>query len=135
MSDAGWALQKAMFDALSADAALNSILGAPPRLYDSAPKAAPFPYVVFGDARATSIAGADGLVEHDIRLNIHSRYDGRREVKDVITAILSALDGAALTLAGFALVNLRATFTDIIHRQEADAFIGVIRFRAVTERL
>ena len=134
MSDAGWALQKAMFDAMSADPALQSILGAPPRIYDSAPKSAAFPHVVFGDAREARIAGADGLVEHDIRLNIHSRYDGRREVKDAVTAILSALDGAALTLAGFALVSLRATFTDIIHRQEADAFIGIIRFRAVTEK-
>ncbi len=135
MSAAGWALQKAIHDALAADAAVQAVVGNPPRVYDSAPKTGAFPFIAFGDARETKIAGADGLAEHDIRINVHSRYEGRREVKDAVTAILSALDDAPLTLAGFALISLRATFSDIIHRQDADAFLGVIRFRAVTEKL
>ena len=135
MSDAGWALQKAIYDALVSDAALKALVGDPPRVYDSAPKTGPYPFISFGDAREARIEGADALIEHDVRINIHSRYDGRREVKDVITATLSVLDDAPLALSGFALISLRATFSDIIHRQEADAFLGVIRFRAVTEKL
>lgn len=133
MSGAGWALQKAIFETLSADPALQALIGNPPRVHDARPANAVFPHVVFGDAREAKIAGADALVEHDLRIAIHSRYEGRREVKDIVTALLSALDDAPLTLAGYALVSLRATFSDIIHRQDADVYQGAIRFRAVTE--
>ncbi len=140
MSAAGWALQKAIHAALTADATLKTLIGDPPRVHDSAPRQmtgaqGPFPFVVYGDARAAKIPGSDDLVEHDIRLNVHSRYEGRREVKDIVTAILSALDGAALALDGFYLVSLRASFTDIFHRPDADAHQGLIRFRAVTEAM
>lgn len=133
MSAAGWALQKAMFETLAADPALKALIGDPPRVFDLPPVKGPFPFVVFGDARETKIPGADGLVEHDIRLAIHSRYEGRREVKDIVTAILSALDEAPLVLAEFRLVSLRAAFSDIFHRPDADAHQGLVRFRAVTE--
>jgi len=134
MSGAGWALQKAVYQTLQADAALKSLIGDPPRVFDAAPRNGPFPFVVFGDARETRIAGADALVEHDVRINVHSRYEGRREAKEIVTAIVSALDDAPLILDGFALISLRATFSDIVHRQEIDAWQGVIRFRAVTEK-
>ncbi|MFZ5618824.1 MAG: DUF3168 domain-containing protein [Pseudomonadota bacterium] len=134
MSAAGWALQKAIFDALSADAALKALIGDPPRVFDIAPLRGPFPFVVFGDAREAKVSGADNLIEHDIRFAVHSRYEGRREVKDIVTAIVSALDEAPLALAGFHLISLRAAFSDIFHRPDADAYQGLIRFRAVTER-
>jgi hypothetical protein len=135
MSAAGWEIQKAIYAALLADPVLQTLIGDPPRLYDAAPINTPFPFVVFGDARETKISGADALLDHDVRLAIHSRYDGRREVKDIITAILSVLDDAPLTLTGYALISLRATFTDIFHRQESDVHQGLIRFRAVTEKV
>lgn len=134
MSEAGWALQKAIYAALAADAALKALIGDPPRLYDFAPSKAVFPHVAFGDARETKIPGADQLIEHDVRINIHSRYEGRREVKDIVTAILSAIDDVPLIVPGYALISLRATFSDVIHRREPDAWQGVIRFRAVTEK-
>lgn len=133
MSVAGAALQKAIYETLRADAALKTLIGDPPRVYDAPPRAAAFPFVVFGAARETRIAGADGLLEHDIRLAVHSRYEGRREARDIVTAILSALDDAPLLLEGAHLVSLRAGFSDIIHRPDADAQQGLIRFRAVTE--
>ena len=134
MSEAGWALQKAIYAALLADNALKAMIGDPPRVYDFAPSQPVFPHVAFGDARETKIAGADALIEHDIRLIVHSRYEGRREVKDIVTALLSALDDAPLVVPGYALISLRATFSDVIHRREPDAWQGVIRFRAVTEK-
>ena len=134
MTAAGWALQKAIFAALSADSGVRALIGDPPRLYDMAPARPVFPHVVFSDARETKIPGADGLIEHDIRLGVHSRYEGRREAADIIAAILSVIDGAPLTLAGFALISLGARFSDIFHRQDADAYQGVIRLRAVTEK-
>lgn len=133
MTGAGWALQKAVYETLLADQALKALIGDPPRVFDAPPKNGPFPFVAFGDARETKIPGADALVEHDLRINVHSRYEGRREAKEIVTAIVSVLDDAPLVLDGYALVSLRATFSDIVHRQETDAHQGVIRFRAVTE--
>jgi hypothetical protein len=135
MTAAAWALQKAIYDALGADATVKTLIGDPPRVYDGPPKAPVFPFVLFADARQTPISGAETLAEHDLRLTVHSRYDGRREVKDVVTAILSVLDDAPLALDGFRLISLRAVFIDVIHRAEADAHHGVIRLRAVTEAL
>lgn len=135
MSAAGSALQRAIYETLRADAALKTLIGDPPRVYDAPPPGGPFPFVVFGATRETRIAGADSLIEHDIRLSVHSRYEGRRETRDIVTAILSALDDAPLVLAGAHLVSLRASFSDIIHRQDADAHQGLIRFRAVTEAM
>jgi len=134
MSDAGLELQKAVFNALINDAALKTLIGDPPRVHDAPPLKGPFPFVTFSDWRETRVAGADDLVEHDFRLAVHSRYEGRREVRDIVTALLSALDDQALPLAGFTLIAIRARFADIIHRPDVDAFQGVIRFRAVTEK-
>lgn len=133
MSDAGWALQKAIYEALRADAGLKALVGDPPRVFDAPPKSGPFPFIAFGDAREAKISGADALVEHDLRINVHSRYEGRREAKEIVTAILSALDDAPLIVDGAALISLRATFSDIVHRQESDAYLGIVRLRAVTE--
>jgi hypothetical protein len=136
MSSAGWALQKAMYARLSADAALGAVIGTPARLYDGAPPArAAYPFALFADAREKRIAGADRLLEHEISITVWSKLEGRREVKDAITAIVSALDEAALALDGFRLVGMRAVFTDIFLRPESDAVQGLIRLRAVTERL
>ncbi len=133
MNAAGQELQKAIYAAALADAGLKALIGNPPRLYDGPPDKPVFPHAVFGDARMTPLAGTDDVFEHDLRLHVHSRYDGRREARDIVTAFVSLLSGASLTLSGYRLVSLRAVFTDVIHRQDAGAYQGVIRLRAVTE--
>lgn len=132
---AGWALQKAVYERLAADAALKALIGEPPRIHDFPSANGPFPFIVFGDGRAARIPGADGLLEHDFRIAIHSRYQGRKEIKEIEAAILAALDDAPLILEGFALVSLRAVLADVFYRAEADAHQGLLRFRAVTERI
>lgn len=135
MSAAGWALQKAIFTRLSADAALGAVIGTPARLYDGAPPPrSPYPFALFADAREKRIAGADRLLEHEISISVWSRHEGRRDVKDAIAAIVSAIDDGTLSLDGYRLVSLRTAFTDIFHRQESDTMQGLIRLRAVTER-
>lgn len=135
MTAAGWALQKAIHAALAGDAGVRALIGDPPRLHDAPPRTGAFPFVAFGDAREAKIPGTDDLREHDFRLAIHSRYEGRREVTDIAEAIVAALDDAPLILDGFRLVSLSASATDIFHREGADAHQGLVRLRAVTERL
>ncbi len=135
MSETGWALQKAIFTHLAQDAALKNLLGDPPRIYDGAPDDGVHPYVVFGDWREAPLAGVDGAFEHDIRLSIRSRYDGRREIKAIAVALHDALQDAALTLDNGVLVSLRVVFTDVIYRNEPDRHVVVMRFRALTQSL
>lgn len=132
---AGLALQAAILAALKADAGLKALIGDPPRVHDGPSKEKVFPFASFDAARASPLGPAPGHVEHDIRLSVHSRYDGRREAKEISTAIVSALHDAELALEARRLVSLRAVYTDVFHRPDVDAHEGVIRLRAVTAPL
>jgi hypothetical protein len=131
---AGLALQAAIVAALRADAGLKSLIGDPPRVHDGPAKEKVFPFVSIDEARASPLSAAPGHVEHDLRLSVHSRYEGRREAKDVATAIVSVLHHADLAVDGRRLVTLRAVYSDVFYRADADAHQGVLRFRAVTEQ-
>lgn len=132
---AAFALQAAIVAALRGDADLKTLIGDPPRIHDGPAKEKVFPFVSVDDARAAPYAAAPGHVEHDIRLSVHSRYEGRREAKDIATAVVSVLHNADLAVAGRRLVSLRAVYSDVFYRVDADAHQGVLRFRAVTEAI
>ncbi|MEM8987908.1 MAG: DUF3168 domain-containing protein [Pseudomonadota bacterium] len=131
--DASWEVQQAVYAALSADSALQALIGAPARIYDDAPADAAFPFVTIGQARATDWHGADGGVEHDIRLYAWSRYAGRKEVKQIISAVYDIVHEGSFSVAGHRLVNSRFVFADIFRRQDGDTYQGVMRYRIVTE--
>lgn len=127
-----WPLQVALYTALSAHEALAAELGDPPRIYDEPPATAPFPYVAFGEMRASAYAGFEGAFEHDVRLSVFSRHGGRMEVKRLLDAVVEALHGAELPLIGARLVQIRFVFADVFRRREGPVYEGVARFRAVT---
>lgn len=129
---AAFALQAAILAALTADDGLKALIGNPPRVHDGPAKEKVFPFVSFDEARASPLGPAPGHVEHDLRLSVHSRYEGRREAKEIATAIVSVLNNAALAVAGRRLVSLRAVYSDVFYRADADAHQGLLRFRAVT---
>ncbi|WP_428410013.1 DUF3168 domain-containing protein [Hyphococcus sp.] len=132
MTNAQWELQKAVYQALAADAAIKAEVGEPARIFDDPPPDAIFPYLTLGEARATDWKGVDGGLEHDLRLYVFSRYAGRREVKRILSAVYDALHEAALTLSGHDLVNIRFVFADAFRRTDGETYQGVARFRAVT---
>ena len=133
MSNALWEMQRAIYQALAADAGVRAEIGEPPRLYDDPPVDAAFPYLTIGESKMRYWRGVDGGFEHEIRLNIVSRYAGRREVKRIMGAVYDALHETALTLAGHRLVNIRFVFADAFRRQDGEVYQGAMRFRAVTE--
>lgn len=133
MSASAWAIQKAVYAALAANADLKAELGDPVRIYDEPPKGAVYPYAVLGEGRAAPLAGHDGATEHDIRLQIYSRHGGRREVRRIIDALHDALHDADFEVESHRLVNCRFVFADIFSRTENDVYHGAARFRAVVE--
>jgi len=126
-----WALQQAVFAALSGDAALTALIGA--RIFDGVPETAALPYLVLGEASET--AAADNAISHTLALHIWSRAGGTREVKQIAAAARSCLDGAALSLADHALIDLRFASADYSRQSDGKTFRAVLRFTAFTEPL
>jgi len=135
MSDAIWALQRALYQTLSADAALKALIGDPARIYDDPPEGAALPYIVIGATKASDWQGVPGGVEHELQFLVFSKYAGRKEIKEIIAALYDALHEADVTVDGHRLVNIRFVFGDMFRRQNPDIYQGVARFRAVTQPL
>lgn len=127
-----FALQKAVHAALAADPGVKAELGDPPRVYDAPPEGAAHPYAILGEAGARRIPGHPSGVEHDLRIRIVSRWQGRREVKRALDAVCAALHDADFQVEGGRLVSFRFVFADVFARSEG-VFEGVARFRAATE--
>ncbi len=134
MPSASFALQAALFAALTADAGLAPLLGSPPRLYDDVPPRPAFPYVTFGQSTETDWStGTDPGSEHVLTLHIWSKAAGRKEAQAIAAAIQSALHDAALSLSGHRLVNLRHEHSEARRDPDGETIHGLVRFRAVTE--
>jgi hypothetical protein len=133
MPSASAALRAAIHDALSADGALNALLGGP-KIYDEPPQAAAFPYVTLGEARVTDFStGSEPGEEHQITLHAWSRQGGHREAHLISGALLQALDDAPLSLANHRLVNLRFAVADVRREADGRTYHALVRFRAMTE--
>ena len=129
------ALRAAIHDALTADAALTSVLGGP-KVYDEPPRAAAFPYVTLGETRIADLsAGGEPVKEHQLTLHAWSRQGGHREAHLIAGALLQALDDAPLAPDGHHLVNLRFSVADIRRESDGRTYHALVRFRAVTEPL
>ncbi|MDO9472121.1 MAG: DUF3168 domain-containing protein [Caulobacter sp.] len=128
------ALHKALLDHLRADASVKALLGDPARVHDAPPDTPVCPYVALGRAETRPWGGLDGEgIEHLLTLTCVSRFDGAEEIKAVIAAVRTALHGAAPTLDGHRLVNLRVTYADVFRAPGWRPLYGVLRIRAVTE--
>ena len=135
MAAATSALQAAVQAALLANPALRAALGGP-RVYDTLPREAAFPYVILGDARITDHSGDDApLQEHQLTLHAWSRQGGHKEAHVITGALLQALDDAPLSPAGHRLVQLRFAIADIRREADGRTYHAIVRFRAVTEPL
>ena len=131
--DGDWELQRAVFAALSADAGLRALIGDPPRIYDDAPIDGAFPFLAIGQTRTVDWPGAEQGVEHELSLYAWSRYGGRKEIKEIMSAVYDVLHDGDLTLTTRRLINLRFVFGDVFRKQDGETFQGLMRYRAVTE--
>lgn len=133
MPAAAVALRAAIHDALVADSAVMAALGGP-RIYDTPPRDAAFPYVTLGEARILDASvDAGATQEHQLTLHAWSRQGGHKEAHVIAGALLQALDDAPLTPTGHRLVNLRFAIADIRREADGRTYHALVRFRAVTE--
>ena len=133
MSSSTLALQTAMRDALLAHAPLLALLGGG-HVFDEVPRGQQEPYVAFAaiETRDWSVQGQKAH-EHLVTLEVKTKTRSRKLAQNIATEVETVLDGAALTLAGHALVNLRLTFWTVAKAN--DVFNAVVKFRAATEEI
>lgn len=125
-------LQRAIFGALGANAALTALVGA--RILDHAPANVAFPYITFG---RTSVydwsTGTESGAEQLFTLHVWSKAKGKKEALEIMELARGTLHDAALELEGHSLVNLRLEFSEARYDDRNEAYHGLLRFRAVTE--
>ena len=133
MSAPSRALQEAVFEALSGDATLQSLLGGA-NVFDGAPRNQPAPYVHLGEitARDWSTATEAGS-EISFAIVAWSRAEGRSEGLAIADRVVTLLHDAALDLDGWRLVNLRHVATETARVEKPEGRRTVARFRAVVE--
>lgn len=128
-------LQQAIFAALVASEDIKDIVDDPPRVFDTVPRGAPFPYIVIGDDRTSAWNTAtERGSEHSLSVHVWSRAAGRKEARVAAEAVVAALDGAALSVPGFTLVDLRWLESETIRESDGETIHAQLRFRAVLER-
>jgi len=128
-----WALHKALFTALTSDAALTALLGGP-QVYDRVPAGADLPYVTLGDGTWRDWStGTETGAEHELRLHVWVRMGGRRRVRDIADTIHARLHDQVLSLDSGVLINLRFRQAQILTDPDGRTWHGVLSYRAVTD--
>lgn len=128
-------ISKSVHAVLSADVAIQAVLGNPPRLYDMAPEDPVFPYLTYGPIRSEDISGDGAIINtHIMTLHIWSRYGGRAQVMEALNAVTQALEGAALALQSITLVRAQILYTDIFRAPNGQTLHGLLRYSLTTDK-
>lgn len=131
-ADSQFALQEAIYTALTGDATLQGFIST--RVYDRPPQDSAFPYVDIGEGTATDFdTKTENGMEQTVSIHSWSRDQGRKEVKQIMSAIVDALDQQSLSVTGHSLVLLRFEFSTVEHDPDGYTQHGVQRFRALTQ--
>lgn len=111
---------------------LTSQLSEP--VYDNVPQDPTLPYVVIGDD--TSIPFDTDLElgeEATLTLHIWSRYDGRAEVKGIMSDIYDALHRHSLAVTGADTIDCMFEFSETMLDPDMETRHGVMRFRLLLD--
>jgi hypothetical protein len=125
MSALGFTLQKAIFTAIAAAVT-------PTPVYDAVPKGSAYPYVTVGeDVESEWDTKTDTGEDVDVVIHQWSRYQGRKEIKDLQSSIYTALHYQGLTLEHGAIVLLKWQSSETFMDEDGVTRHGVMRFRAL----
>ena len=129
-------IAQTLHNLLSGDVAVQAILGAPARLYDNPPEDPIFPYLTYGPMRSSDIGGDEADIQtHTLTLHLWSRYGGRAEVIDAISAVVSALKQHQSSRDDpIQIVRSQVLYTDIFRDPDGQTLHGLIRFLLTTDQ-
>jgi hypothetical protein len=127
------AVQKAIVQALNANASLTALIGAG-KIFDDVPPGVRPPYVLLSGAASDDWSTAtEAGAEHRLELEVWSDQRGRRSAALIAEACIGAAEGIGAIEAPWRLVNLRHLSTAHSRDPQTEYHRALIRFRAVTE--
>ena len=133
--NAALSLQRAMREALLADAPLATLLGGA-HVFDEAPRGAKPPFVSFEQIETRDWSTGDAKAhEHFVQVLVTTAERGRAQAQAICDRIETVLDMGGLALDGHTLVNLRLVFWSVARNRNEQIFGAQLRFRAATEPL
>ncbi|MEO0550180.1 MAG: DUF3168 domain-containing protein [Pseudomonadota bacterium] len=129
-------LLRSVIDDLRLDPDLQGVLGTPARIFDDETQGAAYPYVVLErheclPADASEVCGA----EHRLGFASYSRFGGRREAREILGALRTAIERVQPTLSGQRIVLAHVTYSDAMRTRDRRSFRGVLRARVITEQV
>jgi len=124
------ALQAAIHARLAGDATLTAMIGAG-SVFDRRMAGRPMPYLVLSEIVTSDFA--PGMEEHVVKIEAWSDAEGRKQAQEIAARAKALLDGAALTLSGFVLINLAHQNSRARREPKTRAQVAEMTFRAVTE--
>jgi hypothetical protein len=131
VTNPGLALQEAVRGALIGHAPLRLLLGGA-HVHEELPRGARPPFVLLDAIETRDWSTADEKAhEHFLMLSVRTQSRSRRLAQHILDEIEAVLDGAALTLEGHRLVNLRIVFWSVTRQGENHG--ASVRLRAATE--
>jgi hypothetical protein len=127
MSNPGLALQKALYEKLSAS------LSAP--VFDAVPEGTPYPYVTLDYEATDNTTPISGKKRENrlFYLSVWSNYQGQAEVKRINGEIADALDEIALPLSTGTAVSVRVLRTETNREPDGKTYMGSVTLRIITQ--
>lgn len=124
-------LQKAIYQALTGDAALMALVAG---IFDRVTEGTAYPYVTIGESagRDWSTKTTKG-VQYLLSLHVWSRGGGRKQAADIMDRIHTVLHDASLAATGHALVLLRFVASEIDLQDDGLTYHGTMRLKALAE--
>ena len=133
MSGAESALERAMLEAVAADAEVKALLGDPVRVGELGSPLPAYPYLEIGRHTSEPSGGVDAEAsEHRIDLVVVSRDAGGVTAKQALAAVRAALMTAELEMDGWRCVLLVPVFADAT-RQRIGLWRALLRVKVVVE--
>ncbi len=130
---ASLSLQTALFNTLSADAGLTSLLGGQ-HTFDHVPQEQMLPYIVIENILSQDWStGTEEGEEHFITLNIWSSSSGKKQTYEIADKVKTLLDNNTLSLTDHHLITLQYQNSEFKRDKPSQHYIGQVRFRAITE--
>jgi hypothetical protein len=127
-----YAIQKAVYEALTGDAGLMAIVTG---VHDEVPQNPVFPIVVFGRFTITNWSTMTSTgAQSVITMHAYSKTS-KLQVLDILDRIYEVLQQGNLNLENQALVAMRFDYHDAGGLSPTNVFQGLIRFRVYTEYL
>jgi|GEM_PF-5644349 len=127
-------LLDAILGHLRADADMQQVFGAQPRIFDDLGGANPlYPYLVVTRHEVTNVEAQNvKLLDHLIDLQVMTRWRGREGAREAVGLVRRLVDRPQLALPQHRLSWCHSVFSDTLMLKDLQTFKGIVRIKART---